>query len=94
MADGTSQFRSETSNMNSDVDKQIDSLLNSIGGNMDNPTSFVSDKNTHVDSVQFVISTEAIEGEKKTEEVVNQEEDLSFWQKLQQLFKGDQETNK
>ncbi len=41
-----------------------------------------------------MISTEAIEGEKKTEEVVNQEEDLSFWQKLQQLFKGDQETNK
>lgn len=90
MADGTGQFRSETSNMNNDVEKQIDSLLNSIGGDMDNPASFVSEKNTHVDSVQFVISTDAIESKKEVEQTVTKEEEPSFWQKLQQLFEKDQ----
>lgn len=94
MANGTGEFRSETSNMDSKVNQEIDGLLKSIGGDMDNPESFVSSKNTHVDSVQFVIQTDAIESEKKDEEVVSQEEDTSFWQKLQNLFKHDQDTNK
>ncbi|MDO4664140.1 MAG: hypothetical protein Q4A59_04580 [Erysipelotrichaceae bacterium] len=94
MADGTGEFRLETSNMDHNIDQEINTLLKSIGGDMDNPVSFVSTKNTHVDSVQFVIQTEAIESEKTEEKVVNQEEDTSFWQKLQNLFKHDQDTNK
>ena len=48
--------------------------------------SFVSDKNTDVDSVQFVIKTEAI---KKEEVKVEEEktEELNFWQKLLNLFR-------
>ena len=52
------EFRAETADMDSQIDEEIDSLLDSIGGNMDDPVSFVSKKNTHVDSVQFVIQTE------------------------------------
>ena len=52
MADGTGEFRAETADMDSQIDEEIDSLLDSIGGNMDDPVSFVSKKNTHVDSVQ------------------------------------------
>lgn len=86
MADGTGEFRTETADMNDQIDEEIDSLLESIGGSMDDPVSFVSEKNTNVESVQFVIQTEAIEVEETDEVVVTQEEELSFWQKLLQLF--------
>ena len=55
MADGTGEFRTETADMNDQIDEEIDSLLESIGGSMDDPVSFVSEKNTNVESVQFVI---------------------------------------
>ncbi|MBB5263983.1 putative membrane protein [Catenibacillus scindens] len=86
MADGTGEFRTETADMNDQIDEEIDSLLESIGGSMDDPVSFVSEKNTNVESVQFVIQTEAIEVEETDDVVVTQEEELSFWQKLLQLF--------
>lgn len=60
MSDGTSQFRSETSGMNQQIDEEIDAILETIGGSMENPVSFVSEKNTNVASVQFVIRTDAV----------------------------------
>ena len=75
MANGTGEFRAETADMDSQIDEEIDSLLDSIGGNMDNPVSFVSKKNTHVDSVQFVIQTEAIEIEQTDSPQVPEKED-------------------
>lgn len=86
MADGTGEFRTETADMNDQIDEKIDELLESIGGNMGNPVSFVSEKNTNVESVQFAIQTEAIEVEETEEVVVDEEEELSFWQKLLRLF--------
>ena len=49
-------------------------------------TSFVSEKNTNVDSVQFVIQTEAIEIVEAVNNVPVVEEKLNFWQKLLRLF--------
>ena len=50
-------------------------------------TSFVSEKNTNIDSVQFVIKTEGI----KTEEVEDTEEketeERNVWKKFLALFK-------
>ncbi len=86
MADGTGEFRAETADMDGQVEEEIDSLLESIGGSMEDPVSFVSEKNTNVDSVQFVIQTEAIEVEETEEVVAVQEEELSFGQKLWRLF--------
>ncbi|MCH1984302.1 hypothetical protein MCG98_17175 [Ruminococcus sp. OA3] len=86
MADGTGEFRTETADMNDQIDEEIDSLLKSIGGSMENPVSFVSEKNTNVDSVQFVIQTEAIEVEEVREVQETMEEELSLWQKLLRLF--------
>lgn len=86
MADGTGEFRTETADMNDQIDEEIDSLLETIGGNMDNPISFVSEKNTNVDSVQFVIQTEAIEVEEAEEVEDTAEEETSFWQKFLELF--------
>ncbi len=86
MADGTGEFREETADMNTQIDEEIDKLLETIGGSMDDPASFVSEKNTNVDSVQFVIQTDAIEVDEADEATTSEEEELSFWQKLRQLF--------
>ena len=86
MADGTGEFREETADMNGQIDKEIDRLLESIGGSMDNPVSFVSEKNTNVDSVQFVIQTEAIEVDEVKDVQGPVEEEPSFWQKVLRLF--------
>lgn len=87
MSEGTGEFRTETSNMNDQIDEEIDSLLESIGGSMDNPVSFVSEKNTNVDSVQFVIQTDAIEIEDAPEVQETAEEEPSLWQKFLNLFR-------
>lgn len=87
MADGTGEFRTETEGMNDQIDEEIDSLLESIGGSMDDPVSFVSEKNTNVDSVQFVIQTKAIDVEEVEEIQVTAEEELSLWQKFLNLFR-------
>lgn len=87
LADGTGEFREETSDMNAQIDEEIDSLLETIGGSMKDPVSFVSEKNTNVDSVQFVIQTEGIEIEETEETAAPVEEEPSFWQKLIALFR-------
>ncbi len=61
MAEGAGAFRSETSNMDEQIDEQIDSLLEFIGGSMVDLVLFVFEKNTNVRSVQFVIQTDVIE---------------------------------
>ncbi len=87
MAEGTGEFRTETANMNEQIDEKIDTLLESIGGSMDAPVSFVSEKNTNVESVQFVIQTEAIKVDESETVSVEEAEQLSFWEKLLNLFK-------
>lgn len=86
LADGTGELREETSDMNAQIDEKIDSLLESIGGSTDDPVSFVSEKNINVESVQFVIQTDAIEKQQAEESEPATEEKLSFWQKLMRLF--------
>lgn len=54
---------------------------------MDDPVSFVSEKNTNVDSVQFVIQTDAIEMEEVETVQDTTEEDSSLWQKFLDLFR-------
>ena len=49
--------------------------------------SFVSEENTNIKSVQFVIQTENISVEDTDDAVIEEEETLSFWEKLLQLFK-------
>lgn len=87
MAEGTGEFRTETADMDEQIDKEIDTLLESIGGSMDAPVSFVSEKNTNVESVQFVIQTEAIKVDESETVSVEEAEQLSFWEKLLNLFK-------
>ena len=86
LKNGTGEFVKETDGIETEVSGEIDSMITEATGSDVEITSFVSEKNTNVDSVQFVIQTEAI----KIAEAVNTEpvaeEKLNFWQKLLRLF--------
>lgn len=84
--DGTKEFYGKTYDMDTQVQDQIDEMISSLSGTDEETVSFVSEKNTNVDAVQFVIKTAAVEKtEVETEETV-EEEPSGFWQKLIHLF--------
>lgn len=86
LTDGTFEFRDKTSHLDQDLrDKINEAIADLLGGDF-KVVSFVSDKNTQVESVQFVIKTPSIGGDDNAwaEPVV--EEKLTFWQKLLRLF--------
>ena len=86
LANGTSAFVDQTAGMNTQISDEIDEITSGVTGSGAEVRSFVSAQNTHVDSVQFVIKTAAIE---KTDIEVSkpvEEAPLTFWQKLLRLF--------
>lgn len=87
LADGNGALYDNTKDMDDQIQEQIDSILDSLGGNEGEPESFVSDKNTDVKSVQFVIKTDAIEKPDTDDTQETETETLTFWQKLINLFK-------
>lgn len=88
LVDGTGKFTDEISGLDSKVEEEIDSLLSSVMGEEVETVSFVSEKNTGIKSVQFVIKTDAIQVAEAEEAMKEVQEPLSFWEKLVQLFKG------
>ena len=83
---GTSELNSETSKMDTQIQDKIDEILSSIEGEETETKSFVSEKNTNVENVQFVIKTAAIEKEEIKVEEKEQTESKTLWQKFIQLF--------
>lgn len=86
LKDGTAALRQETSGMDTEISEQIDALLESISGGGDKTASFVSDQNTRVQSVQFVMKTDGIEIPEAAVPDAGEEKPLTFWQKLLKLF--------
>ena len=87
MSDGTSEFYEKTDGMDSKIEEEIEDMIASISGGDAEVVSFVSDKNTNVKAVQFVIKTASIEEEEEAEvEEDTQTEKMGLWQKLLNLF--------
>lgn len=86
LSDGTSEFAEKTSDMDTQIGDEIDSMTSSVTGGDGETVSFVSDKNSNVDSVQFVIKTAAIEKAEAAASDAVEEAPLNFWQKLLRLF--------
>ena len=86
LKNGTGEFVKETDGIEAEVTDEIDSMITEATGSDVEITSFVSEKNTNVDSVQFVIQTEAIKIAESVEVEPVVEEKLNFWQKLLRLF--------
>lgn len=87
LKEGTKEFANEADEMNTKVSDEIDSLTDSITGADTDVISFASKQNTKVRSVQFVIKTEDICTDDAVDTLEDKTEELTFWQKLVQLFK-------
>ena len=66
-------------------DKINDAIGDILGGDFD-VISFVSDKNTNIEAVQFVIKTNGVLDTVAEVVVMDEPAKLSFWQKLLRLF--------
>lgn len=86
LAEGTDKFSDKASNLDSEVDDKINSMVDEITGSDFKVESFVSDKNENVDSVQFVIKTPSIENKKEEVKETKEKESLTAWQKILRLF--------
>lgn len=83
---GTKQFRDGTADIDSRIEKQINEILESISGAGGKTVSFVSEKNTGVTSVQFVLKTSPVSITKAENSPAPGPVRLTFWQKLLKLF--------
>ena len=86
LANGTAEFSNKTSNIDEQISDEIDNVISSVTGNNAETVSFISEKNTNVGSVQFVIKTAAVEKAETTVSSTAKEAKLTFWQKLLRLF--------
>lgn len=86
LSEGTGSMREETSGMDEEISDKIDELLETVTGGNFELCSFVSDKNTNVESVQFVIQTEGISVPEEESAAPEAETEQTFLQKLSALF--------
>ncbi len=86
LQDGTSEMRAETADIDETISEKVDALLQSVTGGSSEVTSFVSEKNTDVTMVQFVIKTPAVDKAVETAPDDADNAPKTFWQKLLALF--------
>jgi len=60
MEDGTAEFKDKTSDIDQQIEDEIDDMLDEISGNDYTPLSFVSADNKDIGLVQFAIRTDDI----------------------------------
>ncbi len=82
---GTGEMVEGTSGYDTEIEEQINGILDRISGSGAPVVSFVSVKNTKISAVQFVMKTEAIHTA-EVAAVVEKPKKLNFWQKLLRLF--------
>lgn len=86
LAEGTQTLKNETSGMGEKTKEQIQDALKNLTGEEGKTNSFVSEKNTNVKGVQFVIKNDAIALPEEEAPAETQEKQQSWWQKLLALF--------
>ena len=86
MSEGTGTFRSETSGLQGEIDDKLDTMIDSFTGGGYEVKSFVSEKNTNVASVQFVIQSGAVKVEEEEESTQEEEEKKGIVDKFKDLF--------
>ncbi|MGN0243379.1 MAG: hypothetical protein ACI4CT_04870 [Lachnospiraceae bacterium] len=85
LSEGTQELKNGTEKFTRQTDT-FDSMIDIVSEKNEDAKSFVSEKNTNIKSVQFVIETESIEIPEVEKIVVEEEKTTSFWKKLLQLF--------
>lgn len=85
LKEGTEEFLEEISKLKSEVHDMVSDMIDDLKGK-GLLRSFVSDKHTEIESVQFVIKTDAITVDEEPVAEQTEPETLTFWQKLLRLF--------
>lgn len=86
LSNGTTELNDKTANLDTEITDEIDKMVDNLDGTSDEIVSFTSEKNTNVQSVQFVIKTPEIK--KATIEVLKDEEKSpTLWERIINLFK-------
>ncbi|CRZ34267.1 hypothetical protein DFR55_10139 [Herbinix hemicellulosilytica] len=83
---GTGEFKSKTSGMEDKLKQEIDKLIKDLFGSEKQVKSFVSEKNTKIISLQFVLRTDSIKITNVSAAEIAESVKLTFWQKLLKLF--------
>ncbi|HPU63966.1 MAG TPA: hypothetical protein PK304_07410, partial [Mobilitalea sp.] len=83
---GTGEFKSKTSGMDDKLKQEIDNLLKDMFGSEKQVKSFVSEKNTKIISLQFVLRTDPIKISTISAAEITEPVKLTFWQKLLKIF--------
>lgn len=87
LAAGTKELNRQTSSLPKQVKDGINEMLKKYTDPNFKPLSFASAKNGKIDTVQFVLATEGIEGLHEDTGDVNIPEEKGFWEKFLDLFK-------
>lgn len=87
LADGTGEFAEKTDDLDTKLEEKVDETISELFGSDFEPVSFVSERNKNIESVQFVIKTEAIAVEEAEIEEEPEQEETGFFNKLLNLFK-------
>ena len=85
LKDGTDEFKDQAGDIDAQIDEEVDGVISDLSGSDFEQISFVSDKNTNVELVQFVMQTEGIQIPEEVDIPV-EEEPMNFWQRLLALF--------
>lgn len=84
MVEGTEEFVSETSDIDQQLSRSIDTMINHLTASDYQTVSFVSKDNKDVKSVQFVIKAPSIE--ESEEKVIDVKEEKTLWDKILEFF--------
>jgi len=86
LTDGTGELREKTATLDTDFEEKIDELMEDYTFDDFTPVSFVSEKNTEIKSVQFIIKTGDIEVEEPAKTRSEEETSGGFWQRFIDIF--------
>lgn len=84
---GTGQLSDKTGNMSGEVDKEINEMLEKYSNKDFKAVSFVSNKNTNIGAVQFVIRTDNIAKKEEVKENKEEIKEEGFLDKIKAIFK-------
>lgn len=87
LQNGTDEFAERTDGLDTQVSDIISSMTASITGSDVETVSFTDERNTNIKAVQFVLQTAAVEPAEDTVETIEEIENLTFFEKLLNLFK-------
>ena len=86
MKEGTGEFKTETADIDTEIENKVEEMVQEFSGEDYVPVSFVSEKNTNVEAVQFAFQTDPIQIEEEEAREESPAENTGFWEKIRGLF--------